>query len=183
MDLVEGGSSDGGLIIIVSVVLLGLVCTSLLTLHMINQNKARRIIEANERDRKMMELSGHEMNEYTNVKGKGNFSTKQKVADHMQDSVEQSLSNFRSPMDGPGVVVQEYGDQYNANHDFAIFQGNNERLGGVMNLAQKQNQADCIADKSMSMASEYTERAQTEEKTEKGEDANQLPEDQEWAEI
>jgi hypothetical protein len=46
-----------------------------------------------------------------------------------------------------------------------------------MNLAQKQNQADCIADKSMSMASEYTERAQTEEKTEKGEDANQLPED------
>jgi len=56
MDLVQGGSDDGGLIIIVSVVLLGLVCTSLLTLHMINQNKAKRIIEANERDRKMMEL-------------------------------------------------------------------------------------------------------------------------------
>lgn len=106
MDLVQGGSSDGGLIIIVSVVLLGLVCTSLLTLHMINQNKARRIIEANERDRKMMELSNQpEMNEYINVKGKGDFSSKQKVADHLADSVEQSLNNFRSPMDGPGVVV------------------------------------------------------------------------------
>jgi len=94
------------------------------------------------------------------------------------------LNNFRSPMDGAGVIVQEYGDQYNANHDFAIFQGNNERLGGVMNLAQKQNQADCIADKSMSMSSQQTERVEiTEENTEKGKEANQLPEDQEWAEL
>jgi len=44
-----------------------------------------------------------------------------------------------------------------------------------MNLAQKQNQADCIADKSMSMSSVHTERVQTEK------DANELPEDQEWA--
>ena len=66
-----------------------------------------------------------------------------------------------------------------------------------MNLAQKQNQADCIADKSMSMSSVHTERVQT-ENTEKGEDktpknrkaaksgeenANQLPEDQEFAEL
>jgi len=79
MDLVQGGSDDGGLIIIVSVVLLGLVCTSLLTLHMINQNKAKRIIEANERDRKMMELSEKPgIHDYTNVKGKGNFSLKNK---------------------------------------------------------------------------------------------------------
>jgi hypothetical protein len=85
----------------------------------------------------MMELSGQpDLNEYTNVKGKGNFSSKQKVADHIHDSVEQSL-NFRNPIDCVGVIPEEYGDQYNANHDFAIFQGNNERLGGVMNLAQK----------------------------------------------
>ena len=83
-----------------------------------------------------------------------------------------------------------------------------------MNLAQKQNQADCIADKSMSVAdqSNYsnTERAGDQEvwayteRTEKGEDSktpmnkgkrgdksvrfdngdvNELPENQEWADL
>ena len=81
-----------------------------------------------------------------------------------------------------------------------------------MNLAQKQNQADCIADKSMSIVNtsnvSMTERdngpdnwAYT-ERTEKGEDSktpmnkskrsgeksvrfdqNELPENQEWADI
>jgi hypothetical protein len=36
-----------------------------------------------------------------------------------------------NPLEG----IVEYDDQYNANHDFAIFQANDERLGGVMNLA------------------------------------------------
>ena len=121
-------------------------------------------------------------------------------------------ASVENPLEG----IMEYGDQYNANHDFAIFQGNNERLGGVMNLAQKQNQADCIADKSMSCASQsnytVTERNGEQEnwayteRTEKGEDsktpmnkskrsnksvkfgdacedANQLPENQEWADL
>jgi len=122
MGLEQGGSSDGGLIIIVSVVILGLVCTSLLTLHMINQNKAKRMIEAIERDRKMMELGEnphlYNAEDNINVKAKNNLATKFNKADHLQDSVEQSLK-FKSPMDG--VIVEEYGDQYNANHDFAIF--------------------------------------------------------------
>jgi len=57
MDLMQGGSDNGGLIIIVSVVILGLIGTVLLTLHMINQNKHKRILEANLRDQKMTELS------------------------------------------------------------------------------------------------------------------------------
>ena len=99
MDLQQGGSSDGGLIIIVSVVIFGLVCTSLLTLHMINQNKARRIIEANDRDRKMMELEEVPHMSYTNVKGKKDFRSKPDKVDALQDSVEQSLK-VKSPMDG-----------------------------------------------------------------------------------
>jgi hypothetical protein len=48
MDLMQGGSTDsGGLIIIGSVVVLGLIGTVLITLHMINSNKHKRIIEAN----------------------------------------------------------------------------------------------------------------------------------------
>jgi len=47
MDLMQGGSDNGGLIIIVSVVVLGLIGTVLLTLHMIQQNKHKRILEAN----------------------------------------------------------------------------------------------------------------------------------------
>jgi len=43
----EEGSDNGGLIIIGAVVVLGLIGTVLLTLHMINQNKQKRILEAN----------------------------------------------------------------------------------------------------------------------------------------
>ena len=50
MDLMQGGSDNGGLIIIVSVVILGLIGTVLLTYHMIQQNKHKRILEANKRE-------------------------------------------------------------------------------------------------------------------------------------
>jgi len=57
MDLMQGGSDNGGLIIIVSVVVLGLIGTIFLTYHMIQQNKHKRILEANKREQTMMELS------------------------------------------------------------------------------------------------------------------------------
>lgn len=57
MDLMEEGSDNGGLIIIGAVVVLGLIGTVLLTLHMINQNKQKRILEANQRQNRMYELS------------------------------------------------------------------------------------------------------------------------------
>lgn len=82
------------------------------------------------------------------------------VVNGVEDSAENTLK-AENPLEG----IVEYDDQYNANHDFAIFQANDERLGGVMNLAQKQNQADCIADKSMSVADSSfagTERGQPE---------------------
>lgn len=138
----QGGSDNGGLIIIVSVVILGLIGTVLLTLHMIQQNKHKRILEANLRDKKMMELSNQHAGDFDNgdvieVKSKNSmFIKKLHQADDLtnEESTEQKLK-ASNPLEG----VIEYGDQYNANHDFAIFQGNNERLGGVMNLAQKQN--------------------------------------------
>lgn len=138
----QGGSDNGGLIIIVSVVILGLIGTVLLTLHMIQQNKHKRILEANLRDQKMMELSNQHAGDFNNadiveVKSKNSmFIKKLHQADDLtnEESTEQKLK-ASNPLEG----VIEYGDQYNANHDFAIFQGNNERLGGVMNLAQKQN--------------------------------------------
>lgn len=142
MDLMQGGSDNGGLIIIVSVVILGLIGTVLLTLHMIQQNKHKRILEANLRDQKMMELSNQHAGDFDNgdvieVKSKNSmFIKKLHQADDLtnEESTEQKLK-ASNPLEG----IIEYGDQYNANHDFAIFQGNNERLGGVMNLAQKQN--------------------------------------------
>jgi len=66
MDLMQGGSDNGGLIIIVSVVILGLIGTVLLTLHMIQQNKHKRILEANLRDQKMMELSNQHSADFNN---------------------------------------------------------------------------------------------------------------------
>jgi hypothetical protein len=213
MELMQGGSDNGGLIIIVSVVVLGLIGTALLTLHMIRSNKHQRILEANKRQKEMLELSSpadelgdgsipvkHKNSAFIKKLHKGDF-----VVDHgVEDSAEHQLKD-NNPLEG----IVEYGDQYNANHDFAIFQANNERLGGLMNLAQKQNQADCVADKSMSVASSFltergeeewphTERDGEDSKTpmNKGkssrrksvkfgnsDDGNDLPENQEWADL
>ena len=168
MDLMQGGSADsGGLIIIGSVVVLGLIGTVLITLHMINTNKHKRILEANKMSKEMMELGS------PGLDGDGSIGVKTRnamfikklhksddIVNYIDDSAENTLK-AENPLEG----IVQYGDQYNANHDFAIFQGNDERLGGVMNLAQKQNQADCIADKSMSVADSSfagTERGQPE---------------------
>ena len=214
----QGGSDSSGLIIIISVVALGLVATVLLTLFMVNSNKHKRITEANKISKEMMELGSPD------AVGDGSIGVKTRnamfikklhksdfVIDHRPEDSAECTLKAENPLEG----IVEYGDQYNANHDFAIFQANNERLGGVMNLAQKQNQADCIADKSMSVAdSSYagTERGQPEwpqtgrddidsevedsktpmnksRRTNKSvkfggnDDGNDLPENQEWADL
>jgi len=141
MDIMQGGSDNGGLIIIVSVVILGLIGTVLLTLHMIQRNNHKRIIEANLRDQKMMELSNHNSVDFNDsgtieVKSKNAmFIKKLHQADNLTEDNSKQQVKAKNPLEG----ITEYGEQYNANHDFAIFQGNNERLGGVMNIAQKQN--------------------------------------------
>ena len=128
---------------------------------MINSNKHKRITEANKISKEMMELGSPD------IVGDGTLSAKTRNSMfkklHKSDFVidNKPEDSAENPLEG----IVEYGDQYNANHDFAIFQANNERLGGVMNLAQKQNQADCIADKSMSVADSSfagTERGQPE---------------------
>jgi hypothetical protein len=54
--LTDGGASNGGLIIISAVVVLGLIGTVILTSYMISHNRHKRIIEANKRHEKMSEL-------------------------------------------------------------------------------------------------------------------------------
>lgn len=46
--------------------------------------------------------------------------------------------------------VEEYEEQYNAAHDFAIFEVGDRTKGGHMTLAQKLNQADLDASMSQS---------------------------------
>ena len=94
MDLIQGGSDSGGLIIIVSVVILGLIGTVLLTLHMIQQNKHKRILEANMREQAMADLSGknvHNSEDFADsdcvaVKSKNRvFINKLKQGDHLSN--------------------------------------------------------------------------------------------------
>jgi len=54
--------------------------------------------------------------------------------------------------------VGQYEEQYNANHDFAIFHVGNQAVGGLMNLQQKQNQADIDA-KSLNTSQNDTYRS------------------------
>lgn len=58
---------------------------------------------------------------------------KHNKADAVDQIDELELKGVSNGLEG----VIEYGEQYNANHDFAIFQSNNARLGGLMNLTQK----------------------------------------------
>jgi len=55
--LKDGGASNGGLIIISAVVVLGLIGTVILTSYMISKNRHKRIMEATERHEKMTQLS------------------------------------------------------------------------------------------------------------------------------
>lgn len=116
MELMQGGSDSGGLIVIISVVVLGLIGTVLLTLHMINTNKHKRIIEANRRQSEMLELSSpvgdigdgsipvkHKNSAFIKKLHKGDF-----VVDHgVEDSAEQQLRRGdHNPLEG----IVEYGD-------------------------------------------------------------------------
>lgn len=124
MDMIEGGQSNGGLVIIIAVVVLGLIGTGLFTLHMMTQNKNKRIAEANAMQLKIMKLSDqNQCEEFGNVEVKQKTSMMIKKL-HKQDnlvgdeSAEQPLDkDYSSPLDG----IIEYGDQFNPNHDFAIF--------------------------------------------------------------
>ena len=64
----------------------------------------------------------------------------------MNSKVKKGMDNVNVDSDGAkianlesGANLDEYEEQYNANHDFAIFQGNNAAVGGLMTLQQKQN--------------------------------------------
>jgi len=73
MDMMEGGQSNGGLVIIIAVVILGLIGTGLFTLHMMTQNKNKRIAEANAMQLKIMNLS-----DKNHTEDYGNIEVKQK---------------------------------------------------------------------------------------------------------
>ena len=55
---------------------------------------------------------------------------------------------------GSGIELEEYKEQYNANHDFAIFKPNDHAVGGIMGLEQKMNLADSFTEKSVGNQSE-----------------------------
>lgn len=78
-------------------------------------------MEANERHKKMSELTQQQsMNEngMIAVKGKASLFMKQNKADFMDRTDEQELKHdVSNGLEG----ILEYGEQYNANHDFAIF--------------------------------------------------------------
>lgn len=62
----------------------------------------------------------------------------------MHTKIKKGLDNVNEDS-GRGQIMDldnsqnldQYEDQYNANHDFAIFQVGNDAVGGLMNLEQK----------------------------------------------
>ena len=103
--------------------------------------------QANERHRKIKELDQSGGMELTNAKTK-------KGMDNLQNDDKNHIVN----LDTEHAQDGEYQEQYNANHDFAIFQVGNDAVGGLMNLQQKQNQADIDA-KSLNTSQNDTYRS------------------------
>ena len=58
-----------------------------------------------------------------------NAKVKKGMDDVKGDSNGAKIANLESDAN-----LDEYEEQYNANHDFAIFQDNNDAFGGLMNL-------------------------------------------------
>jgi len=92
--------------------------------YMLNQSKVKMIAQANKRHQAISNI------------GKG---AKEMELAHAK--MKQGLENVHG--DGPIMNLEnsrdlgQYEDQYNANHDFAIFQVGNDAVGGLMNLEQK----------------------------------------------
>lgn len=108
--------------------------------YMVNQSKMKLIEKANERHAKIRDLATAEQ-DMDNV----HLKMKQHH-DNLKDSGETMKDIQMIDID----AVNEYEDQYNAAHDFQIFQVGDKTKGGLMSLAQKQNQADLDASMSQS---------------------------------
>lgn len=71
-----------------------------------------------------------------------------KMKDFNQKSTEGKGEYNKIPVRN-STSVDEYSEQYNANHDFAIFQVANAKVGGLMDLKEKQNIADSVDQNSL----------------------------------
>lgn len=106
----DEGASSGAFIIIAAVVIVGMVAAFVFMRYMLNQSKIRMVEQANERHQKIKDLDGPGGLELMNAKTK-------KGMDHLKgDSDGAKIVNHETDNN-----VGEYEDQYNANHDFAIF--------------------------------------------------------------
>jgi len=66
--------------------------------------------------------------------------------DMRDKTIKNQSQRSESPFNKAPVAVgpTEYEEQYNANHDFAIFKVGNNKVGGLMDIKEKQNIADSI---------------------------------------
>ena len=124
----EEGTSSGAFVIIAAVVVFGMIAAFLFMRYMLNQSKIKMIEQANERHQKIKNLN-NDGSELTHVKMKKGMDNV-----HGDSDSNGKVMNLQS-----GDNLDEYEEQYNANHDFAIFQVGNNAVGGLMNLQQKQN--------------------------------------------
>ena len=94
--------------------------------YMLNQSKIKMMEQANARHEKIKSLD---------TEAKATELTK-KCKDDVKGDSDYSAQNI---VDDSQDHIEEYKEQYNAAHDFAIFKVDEGGVGGLMNLQQKQN--------------------------------------------
>lgn len=123
----EGSTSSGGFVVIAAVVVFCMIAALLFMRYMVNQSKVKLIEQANERHKKIKEINGQENNnELVELKLKKGMD--QLKGDSDENSRERAM-DLQS-----GENIDEYQEQYNANHDFAIFHVGDKTVGGTMSL-------------------------------------------------
>jgi len=137
----ESSSETSGNFIVIAAVVVLFVFGALAVTKIVLKNNHENMIQAsNERIKRINEM------EMERLKAES-------IHKDMIDHTAKTHGEYRTVPVTSFATSQrnndEYTEQYNANHDFAIFQPNDKKVGGLMSVKEKQNIADSVGSDSL----------------------------------
>jgi len=137
----ESSSETSGNFIVIAAVVVLFVFGALAVTKIVLKNNHENMIQAsNERIKRINEM------EMERLKAES-------IHKDMIDHTAKTHGEYRAVPVTSFATSQrnndEYTEQYNANHDFAIFQPNDKKVGGLMSVKEKQNIADSVGSDSL----------------------------------
>jgi len=147
------------IIIVVAVVIFFILAALIGLRMMVNKSKMALINEAMARNDAIKNAD----NELSDTDKKAvqmkNLGDKVNYAEVNRDSsVSMTNATLVTQQAASGAKLQQYGDQYDPNQDFAIFAAKDKAVGGHINLREKMNLADNKSERSEQSSIDIEER-------------------------